>query len=72
MATSTRKKGPTIIYITLQGKLNIEQHEPHKKWGRNLVPRYCLVPAPLVAPVMLLINDTKFMRYGIRAGHQYA
>jgi len=58
---------------TLHKKLKIEQDESHKKPRVNLgAPEGLAVPASLVTPVMLLLNDiTSSDIYGNCAGHQY-
>jgi hypothetical protein len=53
--------------------LKIEQHESRENPGVNSsAPEGQAVPIPLVAPVLLLLNDTNIMRYENRIGHQYA
>jgi hypothetical protein len=49
--------------------LKIEQRESNKNWGMN--SGRDAVSAPLVAPVMLLLNDKNNIRYGNRFMHQY-
>ena len=42
------------------------------KTGMNLCAQEGLsVPDPLVAPVMLLLNETNIVWYGYRVEHQY-
>jgi hypothetical protein len=51
-------KGQTMIEETLRRKLKIEQHETHYKPGVNSnVPVGYAVPAPLVTPSRVLLND---------------
>ena len=50
-----KKKEPTLIYETLHIKLQIEKYKRHLKQGvKSGAPEGLVVPAPLVAPVMLL------------------
>ena len=57
-----KNKGQTTIYKTLHRKLNIDQHEPHKKTALNLgAPEVLGVPPLLVKLVMLLLNHMIIM-----------
>jgi hypothetical protein len=49
--------------------LKIEQRESNKNWGMN--SGRDAVSAPLVAPVMLLLNDKNNIRYGNRFIYRY-
>jgi hypothetical protein len=55
MSKGKSTKGQLLIYKRLRIKLNVEQHEPTFNPGGEL---WCsgrvLVPAPLVAPVVLI------------------
>lgn len=51
-------KEQTMINQTLHRTLKISQHKFH-----------FIVPAPLIAPVVLLLNDTDIMWYGNRVEH---
>jgi hypothetical protein len=55
-----KEKGQTTIYKALHRKLKIEQHKPHQK------PEGLAVPAPDLAPVVWLLNDTDIIWYGNR------
>ena len=58
-----------MIYKTLHRKL--KQHKPTKNLGVNsLVQEGQVVPAPLVAPIMLLLNYTN-MWYINHVGDQH-
>ena len=48
-------KGQTTIYKTLHRKLNIEQQIPTKPGVNSDAPEGLAVPAPHVAPVVLLL-----------------
>ena len=51
---------------------NIEQHEPPINTGESPgAPEEKTVPAPLVAAVMLPLNDAPIIWQGKRIGHQY-
>jgi hypothetical protein len=51
---------------------NIEQHEPPINTGESPgAPEEQTVPAPLVAAVMLPLNDAPIIWQGKRIGHQY-
>ena len=54
--TRTKDKQWSVKHCTLK----IEQHETHKKLGMISLA----VPAPLLTPVVLLLNDTNIIRYG--------
>ena len=60
------ENGQTMIYKTLHRKLKIKQHTPHKHWMNSCVPEEITIPVPLVAPVVLLLNDTDIIWYGNR------
>jgi hypothetical protein len=66
------RKRHTMTYKTLHRKLQIEKHEHHKKLLNKGASEGEIVPAPLVASVVLLLNDTSIMRYGNRVGQQHA
>ena len=53
MAKGKGTKQQAMIYKTLHRQLKFEQHESHKKLG--MLPDWLSVPAPLVAPIMLLL-----------------
>ena len=56
MAKIKSAKGQTTIYKTLHRKLKIEQREPHKTlWVNSGSPEGYAVPAPHVAPAVLLL-----------------
>ena len=57
-----RGKMDKMIYNTLHRKLKIEQHEPQCKPGVNSgAPEELAVHAPLVTPVVLLVDDTNII-----------
>jgi len=50
-----KKKEQTLIYETLHIKLKIEKYKHHLKQGvKSGAPKGLVVPAPLVAPIVLL------------------
>jgi len=52
----------TTIYETLHIKLKIEKYKPHLKLGvKSGAPEGLVVPASLVTPVVLLINNTNII-----------
>jgi len=59
-----QKKRDNHIQKTVHRKVKNEQHESHKISEWTPVPRKELaVPAALMAPVVLLLNDTNFISY---------
>ena len=65
-------KEQTMIYNILHRKLKIKQYKPDYKPGLNSgAPERLAVPAPLVTPVMLLLNDMNIIWYGNSVEHQY-
>jgi len=53
-----RTKGQTMIRKTLHRKLAMEQYEPYKNLGWT--PQGQAVPVPRVAPVLLLLLQTRW------------
>ena len=59
LAKRKRTKRQTMIYKTLHRKLKNESHRHHWKLGVNLgAPEGSAVSAPLLTPVMFLLNET--------------
>ena len=59
-----------MIYKTLQ-KLKIGNTNPTKDRGMNSgAPEELVIPALLVAPAVLYLNDTNIIWYGNRVGCQ--
>ena len=74
MAKIKRTKKQTIVdkILCIHRKIKIEQRKTHWKSVVDLVASEGkVVPAPLVVPVVLLLNDTNIIWYGNRVGHQY-
>ena len=71
MTKGKKTKRQIVIHKTLLRK-DWTTHESHKnpgmKWGAR---EWKTIPAPLVAPVMLLLNDTNIIWYGNHVGHKY-
>ena len=64
MAKGKRTKGQARIYKTLHRKLKIEQHESHyKPRVKSGASKDLAVPAPLVTPVVLLLNGTNIIKW---------
>ena len=66
-------KWQTTIYQTLHRKLKIGQDKNLLNLGVNSAEgSEMLAPAaPLMTPVVLLLNDTDIIWHGNRVGHQY-
>ena len=61
MVKGKRTKRQTIMYIIQCIKLQIDQQEPHWKPGINSgAPEWSIVPAPLVASILLLLLQTRW------------
>ena len=66
MVKRIKTKGQTMTYKTLWTKLSIEQHEPHYKPGLNSgAVEGSAVSAPHVTSMVLLLNDTNIIWYGV-------
>jgi hypothetical protein len=60
-----------MIYKTPHNTKDWATRTPQKTEVNSGVPERQPAPVPLVAPVVLMLNDTKIIWYGNRVGHQF-